>query len=379
VANPLSQGKQAEVLDEKVESRPLHFWRELMRVIVSRFSSSGAFKIKADAEDLDELNSKRPFSRLDQLEKSKQSNELSYLSHQEFIDHMKVVTREMERAWEGTDRVKALKVAIQGTKMTRDVVEQSYYPAIFMAVTEMLDSFGSLVYSRLKSLAFPDQRAGEDFAAEEVSQVARDTAVNWFLKTCCIRELLPRLYIEIALLKSYKMVTSDRFPAIFKRIAEQIRGIGKPVMACYAGMYLAKKAFEIMPGEKTYLEILTRDLFDVINDSTLQEATLCGPSLSWIIFCLGYNSTGDTLTKIIETNLSSAIGHATMLRALLESLPEDQITSRIDSFIAMVERFAGSPADFVPLHTALGRSLVKASYLPNKFELLNQLWVPISK
>lgn len=350
-----------------------------MRIIVSRFSSSGSFKIKADAEDVDELNAGRPFSRLDQLEKSKQSNELTYVSHQEFLDHMKLNTRDMERAWEGTDRVKALKVAIQGTKMTRDVVEQNFYPAIYMAVTEMLDSFGSLVYTRLKTLAFSAERKDDNFTSEDVSAIALDTANNWFLKTCCIRELLPRLYIEIALLKSYKFNTIGRFPAIFKRIAEQIRGIGKPVMACYAGMYLAKKAFEIMPDEKVYLEILTRDLFDIMNDCTIQEATLCGPALSWVIFCLGYNSSGDVLTKIIESNISSAMGHSTMLRALLESLPEDQITSRIDAFIGMVEKFENSPADFVPLYTALGRSLCKASYLPNKFEVLNQLWVPISK
>lgn len=95
----------------------------------------------------------------------------------------------------------------------------------------------------------------EDFTPDMVSDSAKETCLNWFYKIASIRELVPRLYVEMALMKSYyflslrcvnvssifcmSLVCSECQDAL-RRLTHMISGIGNPLVAVYARCYLCR-------------------------------------------------------------------------------------------------------------------------------------------
>lgn len=59
------------------------------------------------------------------------------------------LNKELVIAWNTNQRVKALKIAIQCAKFLSDTDVLNFYPSKFVLITEILDTFGSLVYDRL--------------------------------------------------------------------------------------------------------------------------------------------------------------------------------------------------------------------------------------
>eukprot|EP00501_MAST-03F_sp_TOSAG23-6_P002463 GSMAST32.ASY1.ANO1.2573.1 assembled CDS len=176
--------------------------------------------------------------RLEELEKRAKSSalteEYSQTEYVDMIDELKIQIRE---AWEGNERVNSLKRAIQCAKMLGSTNVPQFYPSMFVLISGVLDSFGDLVFTRMKARSEED-----DFTHEDVCLEAKETCRNWFYKIACIRELLPRVYIEMAL-RCYRFLTSDKdYLAIITRISHILRGIGDPMVALYARVYLSRVA-----------------------------------------------------------------------------------------------------------------------------------------
>lgn len=93
----------------------------------------------------------------------------------------------------------------------------------------------------------------DNFTPEMVSGDVKETCLNWFYKVASIRELLPRLYLEIALIKSMSFLTQSEFNQTLRRLSQSCRGIGDPLIAAYARCYLCRVGPSVTRDTK-YLE-----------------------------------------------------------------------------------------------------------------------------
>lgn len=110
-----------------------------------------------------------------------------------------------------------------------------------MLISDILDTFGSLVYNRLLNKANDPQ--------EDSNQTVQETCRNWFYKISSIRELLPRFYIEASILKVYSFLVKGNaallaeYAKIFDRLTRMIRGIGKVTLKLNLSCLLCLLAF----------------------------------------------------------------------------------------------------------------------------------------
>lgn len=117
--------------------------------IVSSFLSGGEL-IKTQT-----TMSEKVKCRLDQLDDFEDGSVLKMmdLSQQEYQIRIEQLNQELVQAWNTDQRVRALKIAIQCSKMLADTTVMHFYPSQFVFITDILDIFGNLVYTRLRTKA----------------------------------------------------------------------------------------------------------------------------------------------------------------------------------------------------------------------------------
>lgn len=105
--------------------------------------------VKAQTGSVDKVQ-----HRLDQLDTFEENTQKKInLSQAEYIGQIEQLNKELLLAWNTEQRVKALKIAIQCAKLLADVDVLQFYPSKFVFITDILDTFGKIVYDRLKCKA----------------------------------------------------------------------------------------------------------------------------------------------------------------------------------------------------------------------------------
>lgn len=262
------------------EQHAFESWKEKRARILERFSTSKSISARANFLDEDAQSSLETGSgdssgansargRLEAME-ARQADTVErrqLFTQIEYIAHLEAQRQRLLKAWNAGDKVLALKIAIATAKLLSEGCTQSpaFYPSMFVLLTDILDTFGDLVFLRLydrtvSSTPAPStsttqqsqqqqqtQQLPPHFLEHDVSAAAKETVRNWFYKTACIRELLPRVYIEMALLKSCRfLLKPDEIIETVNRLARQIRGCGgDPLVATYARLYLCNRVSDL--------------------------------------------------------------------------------------------------------------------------------------
>lgn len=105
--------------------------------------------MKAQSSSVDKVQ-----HRLDQLDTFEESTQKKLnVSQTEYVSQIEQLNKELVIAWNTEQRVKALKIAIQCAKLLTDTDVLQFYPSKFVLITDILETFGKIVYERLKSKA----------------------------------------------------------------------------------------------------------------------------------------------------------------------------------------------------------------------------------
>ena len=313
-------------------------WQSLKKNLNDLFCNNFEMKVKSlysfDFSESQEKNYKieKGRSRMDELEKGEDDTNAGTVG--EIVKKMEIKKKEMLQQWDKEEKVSTLKTIIQYAKILNDVSTPKFYCHKFLLISEFIDNFSKLVYERICKLAFSSKQK-VDFSKitpQVGNQTAKEVCMNWIMKTCCIRELLPRIYIDISFLGMFKFIMTDAELEIkILNIAYMIRGISHPLIAFYVSMYLTKIVLTLYPRMKKFLFILLKNLskFEIneaymkklkYEDMTVEELKkFLDPCVEWIVYCICKNmgpKDFKTLIKLYDESKNYSIFKGIIIHAL---------------------------------------------------------------
>uniref|UniRef100_A0A8C8RPX2 VPS35 endosomal protein-sorting factor-like n=1 Tax=Pelusios castaneus TaxID=367368 RepID=A0A8C8RPX2_9SAUR len=326
---------------------------------------------------------------LDDLEEGSQK-ELLNLTQQDYMNRIEDLNQSLKDAWASDQKVKALKIVIQCSKLLSDTTVIQFYPSKFVLITDILDTFGKTECNMLGSgFVFTD-----NFTPESVNDTAKETCLNWFFKIASIRELISRLYVEAAILKCNKFLSKTGISECLPRLTSMIRGIGDPLVAIYARAYLCRVGMEVAPHLK---ESLNKNVFDFlltfkqIHGDTVQNQlvvqcveiplylTLYSPAIDWILQCIAYRAPEVLLTEMME-RCRKLGNNALLLNSVMSAFRAEFIAARSMDFIGMIKECDESGFPKHLLFRSLGLNLGLADPPEcDRLQILNEAWKVITK
>uniref|UniRef100_A0A8C8RNE9 VPS35 endosomal protein-sorting factor-like n=1 Tax=Pelusios castaneus TaxID=367368 RepID=A0A8C8RNE9_9SAUR len=311
---------------------------------------------------------------LDDLEEGSQK-ELLNLTQQDYMNRIEDLNQSLKDAWASDQKVKALKIVIQCSKLLSDTTVIQFYPSKFVLITDILDTF-------------------DNFTPESVNDTAKETCLNWFFKIASIRELISRLYVEAAILKCNKFLSKTGISECLPRLTSMIRGIGDPLVAIYARAYLCRVGMEVAPHLK---ESLNKNVFDFlltfkqIHGDTVQNQlvvqcveiplylTLYSPAIDWILQCIAYRAPEVLLTEMME-RCRKLGNNALLLNSVMSAFRAEFIAARSMDFIGMIKECDESGFPKHLLFRSLGLNLGLADPPEcDRLQILNEAWKVITK
>ncbi|XP_064477807.1 VPS35 endosomal protein-sorting factor-like isoform X2 [Ornithodoros turicata] len=371
---------------------------EKLSITTSFLSGGEKVVVKAQGSVSDKVK-----NRLEQLDDFEEGSvkEMLNLSQQEYIIRIEELNQALKEAWEQDQKVKALKIAIQCSKLLVDTSVIQFYPSKFVLITDILDNFGDLVYQRIHSKAEyirPGTRVAvplpENFTPDQVPESAKETCRNWFFKIASVRELIPRFYVETAILRSYSFLTQKEYSRALMRLTRVICGIGDPLVAAYARCYLCRVGMSVAPQVRehvlenfwdfllTYPQIQRPLVQTTLAQQHMNMATyltLYCPALDWVLQCGSYRAPESILTQVLaKCKLQCHSG--LLLNSIMTAFKPEFIARRALEFVTIMKDCDDSAFPKHILFRTLGLCLIVSDPPEDhKLQVLNEVWKIVSK
>jgi hypothetical protein len=192
-----STSKQTGVLDGYEP------WRDKRAPILTKYTTNKKIPVQANFLEEEKVAAPKAVDsargRLEELEAEAEIAQAEggkiSMTQKEYITHIEEQHEKLKLAWEAGERVTSLKIGIQCAKLLGDCTVPSFYPSMYVLLTDILDTFGDLVFERIKRKGIDviNQQTKVktavslpvNFKHTDVSASAQETCRNWFYKTAC--------------------------------------------------------------------------------------------------------------------------------------------------------------------------------------------------
>ena len=338
-------------------------WESRKVAIHARFSGQGTVRVSKSFDIISTRESglRSIQARLDELNDpaAGQRADYSRITVHEYITRLKQLNEDIAAAWQASDRINALKLSIQAAKLLRDSSVPTFFPVLFVLVCDILDTIGRLVFERIRAKAERDdddeliEKLPEGFTCDDVREEAKVTCRNWFRKIASVQELVPRVYMELAILRCYHFLQKGPPVKQLERVIGMCRGVGDPLVAAYLRAYLAYKGSSLcgeecraplasqlsdfLPqyGLLLHPEAAARNFYCATSGITRAEyLALLDPAVDWTLRCCARRADVPTLKRVLE--LGGDAPPPPFLKGALRAMPSAVASANAEHIVALI-------------------------------------------
>ncbi|XP_061342230.1 uncharacterized protein LOC133288485 isoform X2 [Gastrolobium bilobum] len=346
------------------DHQPTKEWTSFRRLLMQRFPVSKMVSISSMPDVLlrsgkshEKSSTSMHLEELDDPQKFTDEG-VKVITWQEYVSRLQELKDEITRSWLADDRVTSLKLSIKVAKLLTDTSVFEFYPTLFVLVTDIMDMIGDLVWRRIKRKAeFTEEGAllcnlAENFEASDICADAKETCNNWFSKIGAVQELLPRIYLELAILPCWRFLVDQPGDSL-RRLVMMTRGLGDPVASAYCRLYMAHCAQKLTSHDIGYLVTSVNDIRVILmqilsaNERTRGnvkpniklQVSLMEPTIEYIMKCI-FNGLSQIL-HLIEFSKDNSFDQHMNYRLLGFRLyerksPVDVVNAVLDKVIQVI-------------------------------------------
>ncbi|XP_048130945.1 VPS35 endosomal protein sorting factor-like isoform X2 [Rhodamnia argentea] len=344
-------------------------WNSFKRLLMQRFPISKMISISSISDGImksnkvDEISSTS--SRLEELDdpqKSAKEGNAS-ITRQEYVFRLNDFKEKIVQAWHSEDRVTALKFTIKVARLLMDTSVRQFYPTLFVLATDVMDMLGDMVWERIKQKAEFTVDGNklcflaENFDANGVCVDAKETCNNWFYKVGSIEDLLPRVYLELAILPCWRFLLIQPADCLH-RLVKMIRGLADPLSSAYCCLYMVHRARKLLSRDTAYLITCMNDMNILLMDAlslkrdvskTCVEKrrlliSLIEPTIEYIVHHIFEDTPKEQLANALVNLGIGGKGDNKVVSCLsivahcyIKELPADMVRSKSKEIINLIE------------------------------------------
>ncbi|CAH1449750.1 unnamed protein product [Lactuca virosa] len=389
VAEKLPATQPASHLSSKKE------WTSFNKLLMQRFPvpkmisvSSFSSKTIKGSKASGELSSNIQSDELNDSQKLKEGG-FKIVSQQEYIKRLHELKDEIMRSWHSDDRVTTLKLSIKVARLLMDTSVAQFYPTLFVLAADIMDMLGDMVWDRIKQKAeFADDGTkicslSDDFDANSICFEAKETCNNWFRKIASIHELLPRIYLELAILPCWRFL-HDNVMDDLMRLVTMIRGVADPLASAYCRFFLLHCAQKLPQLDTGHLIACISDTKTVLTRIVSMKETKYGnflgdrrlvtslmePTIEYTMRCI-FKDPNQVADMILRLELYGEVPWiSVILHYLLKELPVSVVCSNAVEILHLVDCSSDYSFDQCLNYKVLGLKLCEGISQVNTVDVL---------